>query len=195
MLDAAARDAVLRTAAASITSALGLAEAEPPEADTLQVDLAEPRATFVTLRIDGELRGCCGSLEPTQPLLLDVWRNARASAFRDLRFPPLTADEWPLTRIEVSVLTPCEPLPVASETELVARLVPHRDGIVLSWRGQRATFLPKVWDLVSGPREFLALLKDKAGLSPHFWAPDVEVSRYRTETVAGEPHAATTRDA
>jgi AmmeMemoRadiSam system protein A len=185
-LEPAARQAVLQTAATSIQAKLGLVEAAPPEVAGGHAALREPRASFVTLTIDGELRGCCGTLEPVRPLLLDVWSNAQASAFRDPRFPPLTAREWRSTSLEVSLLTPCERMVVASEQQLLLELVPGRDGLVLEWRGMRATFLPKVWEHVSGPREYLRRLKEKAGLGADFWAADVQVWRYETELMAVE---------
>jgi uncharacterized protein len=178
--------AVLLTAAASIEARLGLAQAAPPEETGLHGALGEPRASFVTLTIDSQLRGCCGTLEPARPLLLDVWSNAEASAFRDPRFAPLTAREWQWSSLEVSVLTPCERMAVASEQQLLVELVPGRDGLVIEWRGMRATFLPKVWEQVAGPRDFLRRLKAKAGLDADFWAADVQVWRYETETMAME---------
>ncbi|MGB7903414.1 MAG: AmmeMemoRadiSam system protein A [Steroidobacteraceae bacterium] len=185
-LEPAARQVVLQTAATSIQAKLGLVEAAPPEATGRRGVLGEPRASFVTLTIDGELRGCCGTLEPVRPLLLDVWSNAQASAFRDPRFPPLTAREWRCTSLEVSLLTPCERMAVSTEQQLLLELVPGRDGLVFEWRGLRATFLPKVWEHVAGPRDFLHRLKEKAGLRADFWAADVQVWRYETEIMAVE---------
>jgi AmmeMemoRadiSam system protein A len=185
-LDPGAREAVLRAAATSIEARLGLVEAAPPQAAELRGALGEPRASFVTLTIDGELRGCCGTLEPARPLLLDVWSNAQASAFRDPRFPPLTAREWRWSSLEVSLLTPCEPMVVASEQQLLLELVPGRDGLVLEWRGKRATFLPKVWENFAGPHDFLRRLKEKAGLRADFWAADIQLWRYETEIMAAE---------
>jgi AmmeMemoRadiSam system protein A len=185
-LESAAQQAVLRTAAISIESQLGLVEAGPPEAVELRGALGELRASFVTLTIEGELRGCCGTLEPARPLLLDVWSNARASAFRDPRFPPMTAREWRWSSLEVSLLTPCVPIVVANEQQLLLELVSGRDGLVLEWRGMRATFLPKVWQQVSGPHDFLRRLKEKAGLAADFWATDIRIWRYETQTLAME---------
>mgnify|MGYP003408135884 FL=1 len=113
-----------------------------------------------------------------------MWNNARASAFRDPRFRPLDAAEWSRVDLEVSVLSPLEPVAVQSEADLLARLVPGEDGLVIAWRGSRATFLPKVWDQLRDPVEFLRHLKHKAGWSPDFWAQDVEVWRYFPESVA-----------
>ena len=196
-LDAVTRQAVLGTAATAIESGLGRSIASPPDARHLPQPLAEHRASFVTLTLDRALRGCCGTLEPARPLLLDVWHNAQASAFHDPRFPPLTLAEWRSIELEVSVLTPCERVIVASEQELLLRLEPGRDGLVLAWQGMRATFLPKVWEQVSGAQEFLRRLKQKAGWPADFWAADLEVWRYETEIVgpvraaeSGRPTAA-----
>jgi AmmeMemoRadiSam system protein A len=185
-LEPAARQAVLRTAATSIEAKLGLVEATPPDAAGTRGAIGEPRASFVTLTIEGELRGCCGTLEPMRSLLLDVWSNAQASAFRDPRFPPLTAREWRCSSLEVSLLTPCELMVVSTEQQLLLELVPGRDGLVLEWRGMRATFLPKVWEHVTGPHDFLRRLKEKAGLGADFWTADVRVWRYQTEIMTVE---------
>lgn len=151
--------------------------------------LGEARATFVTLTVDHALRGCCGTLEPRRPLLLDVWQNAQASAFHDPRFAPLTAAEWLATEIEVSVLGPRERIVATDEQALLDALVPGQDGLVLAWRGTRATFLPKVWEQVRDPRDFLCRLKQKAGWTDDFWAPDIEAWRYQTEIVGPVPAA------
>lgn len=177
---------MLRTAAAAIEAGLARDPAAAPDATAAIPGLLEPRACFVTLLLDDELRGCCGSLEPRRPLLMDVWHNARASAFRDPRFAPLTAAEWHGVHCEVSVLAPCERVEVACEEELLARLVPGRDGLVLAWHGARATFLPKVWEQVDGPRDFLGRLRRKAGWPADFWAADLEIWRYETEVIGPE---------
>jgi AmmeMemoRadiSam system protein A len=177
---------LLQTAAEAIESQLeGRRGAGPAEA-ALPTDLRELRASFVTLTIGGELRGCCGTLEARRPLATDVWHNARASAFGDPRFPPLEAWEWSRVDLELSVLSPLERLPVRSEAELLAQLVPGEDGLVVAWRGSRATFLPKVWEQLQDPVEFLRHLKRKAGWSAEFWAEDVEVWRYFTEVLSGQ---------
>ena len=140
--------------------------------------LAERGATFVTLRTAGELRGCIGTLEARRPLADDVRMHALAAAFRDPRFAPLRADEFDALEIEVSVLGEPEPLPALSEADACAALRPGIDGVVLEWRGHRATFLPQVWDDLPEPRAFLAALNRKAGLPPDHWASDLRLSRY-----------------
>lgn len=149
--------------------------------------LAEPGATFVTLMKDGELRGCVGSLEPHRPLAEDVASNARAAAFRDIRFPPLTKEELPGLDIEVSLLGPAVPLTFASQAEALAKLRPFRDGVILDYRGARATFLPQVWEQLPEPVRFLAHLKQKAGLAFDFWSPEIRLSTYEVTKWEEQP--------
>ncbi len=143
------------------------------------------RATFVTLTIDDRLRGCCGTLVAHRPLVEDVWHNAQASAFDDPRFVPLVVQEFEQLAIEVAVLSPTEPLSVPSEAALMKVLVPGRDGVVLNFRGHRATFLPKVWDHLPDSASFLRELKRKAGLPADFWSPEILIERYSTTSVKG----------
>lgn len=163
----------------------GRGGAQPPDLADLPTTLALAGASFVSLHTAAGLRGCCGTLEPTRALAHDVWRNAQASAFADPRFLPLAPDEWlGVTELEIAVLSGFEPLGVCSEAELLLQLVPGVDGLVLAWRGRRATFLPKVWEQVADAREFLVRLKEKAGWAPDFWPPDMDALRYRTERMA-----------
>jgi AmmeMemoRadiSam system protein A len=143
--------------------------------------LDTPGATFVTLTQQGELRGCVGTLEARWPLQRDVEQNAFAAAFQDPRFAPLRAGELPYTRIEVSLLSSPVPLSFADEEDLLQRLRPGVDGVVLEWGGRRATFLPQVWDSLADPREFIAALKDKAGVTADFWHDGIRVSRYAVD--------------
>lgn len=158
-----------------------------PDEDDLAPWLLEPGATFVTLRLrdDGTLRGCVGSVEARRPLIDDVRENAVAAARRDPRFVPVEPSELPGISIEVSRLTTPEPLPVTGRDDALRRLVPGRDGVILSWSGGRATFLPQVWEQLPDPADFLAHLEHKAGLPPGTWAIsesfDVRLERYRAE--------------
>ena len=169
--------ALLALARHAIAARLGQATA-PFEAPPLP-ELTAPGASFVTLTQDNALRGCIGSLEAHRPLADDVVANALAAAFRDPRFPPLAADELAVTRIEVSLLAPAEPLPCADEAEALERLRPGIDGLILSCGAQRATFLPQVWDSLPQPHDFLAQLKRKAGLPADYWSPQLKLERYR----------------
>jgi AmmeMemoRadiSam system protein A len=189
-LEPASRELLLQFAAAAIESGLFPSGKLPPDARDLPVDLLREQASFVTLTIDGRLRGCCGALEPRQMLATDVWHNARASAFRDPRFAPLMPREWQQTDLEVAVLSPLERLPAQTEQALLGELRPGVDGLLIAWRGERATFLPKVWQTLADPTEFLRHLKNKAGWRDDFWAPDLEAWRYVTDTMAVQRPAA-----
>jgi len=143
--------------------------------------LASPAATFVTLRCEEDLRGCIGSIDPRRPLGEDVAHNARAAAFSDPRFEPLTVAEYASVSVEVSVLSPRTPLAVASEAEALDRLRPGIDGVYLEYRDQAATFLPQVWESLPDPVEFLSALSHKARLPARFWDPAIRLTRYTVE--------------
>ncbi len=159
----------------------GLIAAEPlfPSLEEMSGVLIEPGASFVTLTIQGVLRGCIGTLEAEKPLVLDVAENAFSAAFRDPRFERLDAADWPRCDLEISILSQPEPLFVASEAELLSKLRPGVDGLILRWQHHRATFLPSVWESLSKPADFVAALKQKAGLTPQFWHPDIRVFIYQ----------------
>lgn len=161
----------------AISGRLGLGQ--PPADDC--PELHEHGATFVTLTQHGDLRGCIGSLEAWRPLVLDVQENAIAAAFRDPRFAPLTADELPITRIEVSLLTPAEPIFFTSEADALAQLLPNVDGVIFTAGQHRSTFLPQVWEQLPGPATFMAHLKQKAGLPGNYWGSDVHLERYHVK--------------
>ena len=156
-------------------------EGPPPARSWEHEWLRRPGASFVTLRLEGELRGCIGSVEARRLLGDDVAANARAAAYRDPRFPPVSPGEFPRLQVEVSVLSPREPLAVESEAQAMDLLRPGIDGVYLEYRDQAATFLPQVWENLPQPLEFLAELRRKAGLPPRFWHPDVRLSRYTVE--------------
>jgi AmmeMemoRadiSam system protein A len=165
---------------------VGLARAaierpDAPSPSRAEPWLQEPGASFVTLRLDGELRGCIGSVQARRPLVDDVVHNARAAAFRDPRFPPVTPAELPRLQVEVSVLSPREPLEADTESEALERLRPGIDGVYFEFHDLAATFLPQVWESLPSPVEFLGELRRKAGLPPRFWHPDVRLSRYTVE--------------
>lgn len=141
------------------------------------------RATFVTLEVHHQLRGCIGTLEARRPLIEDVVANAQAAAFEDPRFPPVTSAEVGVLDIHISILSPMEMMTFVDEADLLRQVRPGVDGLVLEDRGRRGTFLPAVWEKVPDPRRFLAHLKMKAGLSADYWSPTVRVWRYTVESV------------
>jgi len=146
--------------------------------------LREKGACFVTLHKRGALRGCIGSIEAHRPLVDDVRANAVAAAFHDPRFPPVSGEEFGIITVEVSLLAPPQLLPVKSETDAIARLIPGIDGVVLEFGPHRGTFLPQVWEQLPGPADFLAHLKLKAGLPADFWHEDIRLYRYTVEKYA-----------
>lgn len=167
---------LLIQARAAIEEALGGPPCPPP---AKMPALDEPGASFVTLTKQGQLRGCIGSLQAHRPLLADVRANAVAAALHDPRFYPLEKEEFRLTLVEVSVLTPPAPIQVTDEADLLQKLVPYEDGIIISNGPYRATFLPQVWEHLPDPRLFLAHLKQKAGLPSDTPIELFTVQRYR----------------
>ncbi len=165
----------------------GLADRTPgrPDLAALPEPLARPAATFVTLHTRDDLRGCIGRLEASRPLAEDVAENAFAAAFQDPRFPPLQPSELEDLSLEISLLTPPDPMVFADEEDLLGQLRPGIDGLILEDRGRRGTFLPNVWESLPEPRPFLAALKGKAGLPPDHWSATLRVSRYRTLCFGG----------
>ena len=171
--------ALLAAARAAIAHALGLEPAPRIDADS---SLREPGSSFVTLTLDGSLRGCIGSLSFDRPLLDDVRQNAVAAALGDRRFPPLGRDELAAVRIEVSVLSPPEPLPAAATLdEAAALLEPGVDGVVLERGWARGVFLPQVWTGLPQPLDFLRQLRRKAGLPATGWDADTRLWRFAVE--------------
>jgi uncharacterized protein len=140
--------------------------------------LREPGACFITLRQAERLRGCIGSLHATRPLLEDVKANAVGAAFRDPRFSPLGPDELELTTLEIALLSPVEALACEDEKLALDQLRPGIDGVVFQYGYHQSTFLPQVWEDLPDPVEFLAVLKQKAGLPPDFWDAEVKLARY-----------------
>jgi AmmeMemoRadiSam system protein B/AmmeMemoRadiSam system protein A len=166
--------ALLARARNAIAAQLG--QALQPEPD--HPALAQPGATFVTLTQNGALRGCIGSLQAHRALEQDVRANALAAACRDPRFTPLTAEELPRTRVEVSLLTAPVPMDFRDEADALRQLRPNVDGVIFSAGNHRSTFLPQVWEQLPDARQFMAHLKQKAGLPADYWSPEVQLQRY-----------------
>lgn len=168
---------LLQMARAAIARELAL-----PARDTAPTDwLKAYGATFVTLTLLGQLRGCIGSLEAHRSLLDDVRHNAVAAAFRDPRFPPLSVNEFEVIKVEVSVLSKAEALHFQNEQEALAQLRPNVHGVIFQFGYHRATFLPQVWEQLPTPAEFMAHLKNKAGLPADFWSDDIKLSCYTVQ--------------
>jgi len=151
--------------------------------DEYPPELTVVRATFVTLEKAGALRGCIGSLTAVRPLVEDVAQNAYSAAFKDPRFPPVDQLELEALEVHLSILSPPEPMQFASEADLIARLRPGIDGLIIEDRGRRATFLPSVWQSLPQPELFLRHLKQKAGMRPDYWSERFKAYRYTTEVI------------
>ena len=144
--------------------------------------LCEPGATFVTLTERGQLRGCIGALEPYQSLVQDVREHAVAAALEDPRFPPVSVSELNRIEVEVSRLTRPIPLDYKDAKDLLSKLRPYKDGVILRDSFRRATFLPQVWEKIPDRAEFLDNLCYKMGASHDLWRKKhLEVLIYQVE--------------
>ena len=141
----------------------------PLDRNSLTPHLREQGVSFVTLTIDSELRGCIGALEAYQPLVDDVREHAVAAALDDPRFRPVDETELDKIKLEVSRLTAPQLLEYSSSTDLLAKLRPHIDGVILKSDFRRATFLPQVWDKISNPEDFIDHLCAKMGAKSNLW--------------------------
>ena len=180
-----ARKQLIHIARASILHGLEHGKALHPSPQDYSDELQVERASFVTLNRFGELRGCIGHLEAIMPLARDVAENAYSAAFRDPRFPPLTRGEYAQLVLHISILSPPEALMVRSESDLLTKLRPGVDGLILEDGYARGTFLPSVWESLPEPEEFLRHLKRKAGLSENYWSDTLKLYRYETESFTG----------
>jgi len=165
---------LLPLARAAIARELGKAHPAAENAPWLR----EPGACFITLKQEEKLRGCIGTLRAHRALDEDVRANAVAAAFRDPRFKPLSAAEFEAIEVEISLLSPLEPMNFADEQDALAQLRVGQDGLVFEYGYHSSTFLPQVWEDLKEPTEFIAHLKYKAGLPPDFWDREVKLMRY-----------------
>ena len=176
-----ARRHLLGIAARSIRHGLAHGKACAVDLERLPPALGERRASFVTLESNRRLRGCIGSLEATHPLAEDVAHNAHAAAFDDPRFPPVREADLEALGIRISVLSSPVPMHVGSEADLVSRLRPDIDGLIIEDGKKRATFLPSVWKGIPEPARFVRELAAKAGWPAGHWSATVRAWRYTTE--------------
>ena len=148
--------------------------------------LWEIRASFVTLRIYGELQGCIGSLEAYRPLVKDIASNAHAAAFSDPRFNSLTKDQFTHLQISISILGISEEMAFSDESDLLRQIRPGIDGLILQEGSRRGTFLPSVWESLQDKRQFLEHLKLKAGLPSDYWSDRIRMFRYTAQSFGQE---------
>jgi len=174
---------VLEVATDAIDHQLTHRQSLPIEAAEYDAPLQAQRATFVTLHLHRQLRGCIGILEAHQPLISDIAYNAQAAAFQDPRFTPVSALEAGSLDIHISVLSPAEEICFSSEHQLISQLQSGVDGLILEeGASHRGTFLPSVWEQLPSPQAFLRHLKQKAQLPADYWSETLRVYRYTTES-------------
>jgi AmmeMemoRadiSam system protein A len=184
------RSILLRLARQAVEQAAAGRPGPSPRLEDFAEALRAPRATFVTLTCDGGLRGCIGALQASLPLAEDVVVHARAAATEDFRFAPVRPDEAAGIEIEISILSEPAPFEYRDAEDLMARLRPGVDGVILVSGLHRATFLPQVWEKVPHASRFLDLLCEKAGLPPRAWRtahPDIltyQVQSFHETTTA-----------
>lgn len=154
----------------------------PFDENELTPTLSQDGASFVTLTENGQLRGCIGTLEPYRPLVEDVIENAIAAATKDYRFPPVRPEELVHISIEISYLTRPQVMNYEDSDDLLRKLRPEIDGVVIRDGMRRATFLPQVWDKLPNPSEFLNHLCLKMGVPANTWQnKKLEVSIYQVQ--------------
>ena len=173
---------LLLVARKTIEAALFDRQADEPHDPVESRKFLERRGTFVTLTIEHNLRGCIGHIVPQETLIEGVKVNAINAAFRDPRFKPLSREEWDRVKVEVSVLTDPEELPYEDAKDLLEKLRPGIDGVILKKGYAQATFLPQVWEQLPGKEEFLTHLCMKAGLDGDTWKRErLDVSIYQVQ--------------
>lgn len=141
-------------------------------------------ATFVTIKIDGDIRGCIGTLKPYQSLVEDVAEHAYKAAFEDPRFPPISRREAEKCNVSISVLSEPEEIEFDTQDDLVSKLQPGVDGLILEAGEHTSTFLPQVWDDIEDPSDFLRGLKMKLGMRQDYWSHAVKAKRYTTQSIS-----------
>lgn len=171
---------LLQIARDSVKHGIESGTALAPSPGDFEEHLQEPAAAFVTLEKRGDLRGCIGSVEAYRPLVVDVAENAWHAAFQDPRFPPVSREEYNSLTFEISVLTQPRELSFNSEDDLKSQINPGQDGLILIEGYNRGLFLPSVWEKLPDTDLFLAHLKQKAGLSSHYWSDTVRAKRFHS---------------
>jgi len=177
---------LLSLARQTIAGRLGLnvlsEEQEATENNLQDHVFSKDRGTFVTLHKNGQLRGCIGTIAPVESIREGIRRNAINASFSDNRFPNLTAKEFTQIDIELSILTDPSPLDYTDGNDLLRKLRPNIDGVIIRQGMTGATFLPQVWGQLSRPEDFLSHLCLKAGLQADSWQTgNLEVQTYQVQ--------------
>lgn len=169
-------------AAAAIEFGLQYDRPPKPDISHLPHALRETGACFVSIYKKGELRGCVGTVMAHRPLAEDANHNGFSAAFNDPRFAPLKAAEWAHCQLHLAVLDEPQPIFVKDQQDLLDKLTPGVDGVILSSGNKRATFLPQVWQQLPDKQEFISHLKQKAGLGFDEWPVNLKIQLYQTQS-------------
>lgn len=181
------KEILLKIARDSISCVVHGQKLEQFDLDNYSTILREQGASFVTLSINENLRGCIGAIEAYQPFILDVQEHAVAAAIEDYRFPPVRKEEIQQINIEISRLTPMRNLKYSTPEDLTSKLRVNVDGVLIKANGRRATFLPQVWEKVPDPEQFLSQLCMKMGTVPDLWKKQrIQVFTYQVESFKEE---------
>lgn len=175
---------LLKLARATIAKKLGIDDLPNALIDPtfLNQKLQSKSGTFVTLHLNNNLRGCIGNLAASDSIADGIKKNAINAAFNDPRFSPLSKNEFNKIHIEVSVLSQAKVLEYKDANDLIAKLRPKIDGVIIKKNFKSATFLPQVWDQLPKTENFLSNLCHKAGLNPDEWRDgSVEVLTYQVQ--------------
>ena len=149
--------------------------------EPLPAPLRSFRASFITLKLKGVLRGCVGTVAAKRPLIIDVIENACKAAFEDPRFQPLSIDELDCLSVSVSILSTPRQIKLKDEPDLLRQIKPDLDGLILQDQDRGGLFLPSVWASLPEAEVFLRQLKGKAGLPPDHWSSSLQIHRFSTE--------------
>ena len=185
-ISADGRKNLLEAAARAIRNGLTRQRRPKVRVETFAREIRCVRGSFVTLKLAGKLRGCIGSITAHRALIADAVWNAYSSAFEDPRFKKLPRDEFKALELSISILGVPGPLAVSSEEELLAKVRPNVDGLILQHGKRRGLFLPQVWEQLPEPRQFLAHLKLKAGMKADEWPENMQVFRFSSESFGAD---------
>ncbi len=157
-----------------------------PSRDDFDNVLFNKGASFVTLKLDGKLRGCIGSLIANRAIAIDLAQNAYNAAMHDNRFSPLTKEELKKITFSISLLTDFEKIDYTSYDDLITKIKPFEDGILINDGERKGVFLPSVWEMIPNKNDFMSELKIKAGLSPSYWSDEIKVFKFKTVEIKND---------
>ncbi|MCQ2741343.1 MAG: AmmeMemoRadiSam system protein A, partial [Alphaproteobacteria bacterium] len=180
------KDNLLQIVDLSLKNAVLHHEKYHPKRRKLRDVMFDKGASFVTLTKNGNLRGCIGSVVPSKGIAIDIADNTYAAALYDARFAPVTADELDDIDFTVSLLTNFEPVDFSSYEDLLTKIIPGTDGLLIEDGERSGLFLPAVWKLIPDPHNFLTELKVKAGLMPSYWSDTLKIFRFRTVEIKND---------